>query len=62
MANYIVNNETDGDGWYHVHVRGSWCSPKSNYRILNSSSVTGAIAEAKRELGKQNVKACSKCN
>lgn len=62
MSNYIVNNETDGDRWYHVHVRGSNCAPKANYKILSASTLNGAIAEAKRELGKKNVKACSKCN
>jgi len=58
---YIVNNETDGDGYYHVHVRGSFCSPRSNYSLLNATILSFAISEAKRLLGKTNVKGCSKC-
>ena len=58
---YIVNNELDGDYYYHVHVHGSSCAPKSNYSLLNATTLSAAISEAKRLLGKTNVTGCSKC-
>lgn len=58
---YIVNKELDGDQYYHVHVEGMPCGPKTNYENLTLTHLPFAIAEAKALLGKENVKACSIC-
>ncbi len=59
---YLINRETDGDGYFHVHKDSCPIKPKSNFEYLKATNIYDAIEEAKRILGKSNVRACSVCN
>jgi|GEM_PF-6542745 len=61
MVSYIINKETEGDGWYHVHVFGSKCAPAYNFSYLTSKDIYSAVEEAKKLLNVSNVKRCPIC-
>lgn len=58
---YLINLETDGDGYYHVHKRNCVYRPKSNYKYLDSIRLIDAINEARKIVNSNKVRGCSHC-
>ncbi len=59
MGKFLLNNEKDGDGIYHVHDTSCGHKPKSNYTNLKATTKTSALKEA-REIQK-DAQGCSHC-
>ncbi len=59
MSRFLLNNETDGDGIYHVHHTTCGYKPASNYTNLKATTEREALREA-REI-KKDAQGCSHC-
>lgn len=60
MTTFFANNETDGDGVYHVHYSTCGVRPRSNYFIIQAQNMTSAVNKAQAQTGK-DYKACKVC-
>ena len=58
---YLINLETDGDGYYHAHTRTCTYRPRTNYKNLISSNLTDAINEARKIVNSNRVRGCKHC-
>lgn len=59
MGKFILNNQTDGDGVYHVHSTTCSYKPNSDYTNLNAVSTKTALAEAQKI--QPNARGCKHC-
>jgi hypothetical protein len=54
MTTFFANNETDGDGVYHVHHSNCGVRPKSNYFIIEAQNMASAVSDILPHLAYEN--------